>query len=1036
MITKKNLFKTTIAFTLGLFLIFFASFGLVDILTIKDVHATGDGNAIAVSISNSKFDSYSSSTGQPNSFTRYINGQKYDDSTATAVEAKIIDITSSTYSGKYKTTFPENYKKVLMISGEGLNNVDFGYVTNSSIKLAENSYYRITADVFTADDDGIGSITLQTENDEFASINNINSYKGWSTYSFLIATKDAVDVSLGLYLRGEGTILFDNLSCYKINKTVLNSLKETYSNNETLKNKYNYIDKTEQPLSEYHFADNQIVNSNDNSDTYSLVSSGDIQAEVIPDSDGKHSHALHIVASDAQAYVSNASGKDLLTFKKNNIYKVTVIAKVTSVTEDAYLRLVQTNSENYQFKENDDERDSEYLTITSATTTSENVDYDYKPYSFYIYSDPLEDKTYELHFGFGSTKNASGEMYISCIEISHANYSTYNSASTNSKLDLVTDNTYSSSPVAVDNGNFNAIEISDYASPMPAKPTKWTSSETNNNQIHGVVSVDTNSFAEVKNLISSASNPFGSQGKDYENVLMMYNAGADTISYTSATKELSAREYHRFSIDVLTQNSKVKLALVAKIDDDYVELASLNVVATNDIWNTYNLCLYTGYQKLNVAVRVTMETENSGFAYVDNAYFYGYYTQNTLETNFKDAKSNNYALAVDLSNLVGTSQNSQWAENNMFKAGEETYIKQGVIDMNGDNLATQVFPNDSYLQSFTDIDADYSFGLRASQYTNYTTKSNIGFDLKSNNYYKIVISVYSMIEGKNSQSGVASIKLSSFDDYFAYINTNNQWQTYTFYVSPNEDTTSYFELSIGNPQTLTQGSIFFANIKFFDSSVDEDKDVISEEIFKSVSTQDKTMVLNTVTVKEDENTDSSNESTNNTENNSSAWWYAVPSIIFALTIVLCIVVVVLRKVKWKKPFKKNTQTSYDRDKTVSMQVYTRRATAIRESKIHELKNDLKVLTEERNKLETEYKQAMAKLRELKIKRGDAGEIAKLERDVHKIQKTTSASGISVNKLEKELEYVKTDLYFKSLIRKLSREGLVEKDANTAKENKD
>ena len=115
------------------------------------------------------------------------------------------------------------------------------------------------------------------------------------------------------------------------------------------------------------------------------------------------------------------------------------------------------------------------------------------------------------------------------------------------------------------------------------------------------------------------------------------------------------------------------------------------------------------------------------------------------------------------------------------------------------------------------------------------------------------------------------------------------------------------------------------------------------------------------------------------------------------------------------------KTAYDRNKTVSIQYYTRKATALREAKIRELTADLEKINAERKQFEEDYKHDLTKLREMKIKRANPNEIAKLEKDLKKNQKLSANLGLTVNKISNELSYAKTDAYLNNLIKKLERE---------------
>ncbi|MBQ8615279.1 MAG: hypothetical protein IJ415_01770, partial [Clostridia bacterium] len=191
----------------------------------------------------------------------------------------------------------------------------------------------------------------------------------------------------------------------------------------------------------------------------------------------------------------------------------------------------------------------------------------------------------------------------------------------------------------------------------------------------------------------------------------------------------------------------------------------------------------------------------------------------------------------------------------------------------------------------------------------------------------------------------------------------------------------------------------------------------------------------TVKIVETTATEDNNETEDSTSSNSgisnTTWIYLIPSILTALAILIAVVGFAVRKIKFKKPRRK-TKTAYDRNKTVSIQYYTRKATTLREEKVRELTLDLEKINVERKKYEDEYKQDLTKLREMKIKRANPAEITKLEKDLKKNQKLSSNLGLTANKISNELAFAKTDAYLNSLIKKLERE---QSSSNQETENK-
>ena len=75
---------------------------------------------------------------------------------------------------------------------------------------------------------------------------------------------------------------------------------------------------------------------------------------------------------------------------------------------------------------------------------------------------------------------------------------------------------------------------------------------------------------------------------------------------------------------------------------------------------------------------------------------------------------------------------------------------------------------------------------------------------------------------------------------------------------------------------------------------------------------------------------------------------------------------------------------------------------------------------------------MSKLREMKLKRANKHDIAKLEAEMKKAQRNSSTFGITVSRIEKEIEYMKTDLYYKSLVKKLASQGIEETEEKIEK----
>ena len=196
-----------------------------------------------------------------------------------------------------------------------------------------------------------------------------------------------------------------------------------------------------------------------------------------------------------------------------------------------------------------------------------------------------------------------------------------------------------------------------------------------------------------------------------------------------------------------------------------------------------------------------------------------------------------------------------------------------------------------------------------------------------------------------------------------------------------------------------------------------ERDEIEEANF--VETPNSTTLVLKSTTKNDDNNNNKDENSNKTKNsNNTAWIIAIPSILTGAAIVLAIVGVALRKVKFKKPVKK-TKNAYDRNSKQSQQIYMRKATMLREERLRELQQQLETLQNERATYETQYKKDLSSLRQLKIKRAPASEIAKLEKDMKQNQKHSAQIGSSIRSVELEIDFTNSNEYIKQVVKKLS-----------------
>lgn len=1024
--TKKTRFiKNAVSYILAIALFVLANFGLISILAPEMIsYGANGGSPNEITIENSNFSSDTSNT-YPFSPTGWVASSDEDTS---SVDAGVINLEADDYKDIYSKNPNSDDNYVLMINSQNVGS-DFSYTTKEPVDLGKSSNYEFTVDVYTDNNNGIVNLYLMQEDTVFASLINVSSQNGWSTFHFFVSTNDVDDVSLNLKLNAKnaGVALFDNVSCHELNDSEL----ETRMRNLT-SSQYQYIDESNKyQVTTIDLSQNGMFANFSSGD--GLIADG---LEINDTSfDGSTNSAFKVqISNNTPSYAKYETADDFITIEQNKIYKISLMVKTTNLSGNANLQLVETNLE-----DDAEGNDTEVISITSNTTST--LYNNYQVYSFYIFGYVNKDATFKLVVGLGDADDetmTSGELYLTTAKISNVTYTIFNDVSTGSTEEKLNLNELSTSDTSIylTNGQFYQFETTDIENPYPATPSSWSVTAGEGEQKYGVVNTSNDEWAlfSSNNQLSNLSNP--NSNNENNNVLMMYNASRDTLSYTSTSAgKLSAKTYHRFSVDVQTQNSPVTISLITTNNSTEVTLSSITV-NKNYNWQTVELYLYTGFSELEVSLKITLDSDAWAYCYVDNATF-DYYGEPTSDV-FNSLVNTNTRVVTDLTDLLSTNSTSNWANANFVTTSNEGNIKYGITNLNNANLRQEVIQDENDYINFISLDSENKnvYGIRTYEDTNFTATTLLGYKLTGGNYYRLTVSVFTKNlqilneenmpeadENGNIHFG-AGLSLTGFDNSFTNIVSDGRWTTYTFYINPTDDTTTYLQFYLGSSSALVTGDVFFGGITFEDEGIDT--------LFDSVIEDGRTLKLQTTT----ETTDDEEEETTDDENNGGVnWLYILPSLVFALAIIIAVVGILVRKVKWKKPTKKS-KTEYDRNRTVSKQIYERKATTIREEKLSELNKELKTLTDERTQYEENYKRDINKLRDMKIKRASQSEINKLNKEMKKDQKLASNLGLTISKIESEIEYVKSDVYYKTLIKKLERESLNSKtDAEeNSKEN--
>ena len=1015
--TINSKFKKLLTFVLTFAMLLFASQTLFHIFSSKKVAYAVSSNILEVKLDNPNFvpsGSQSSYPIEPADYT-LVNADFTEISDSENVNAENIGVIKrdeDEFKSLYPYSNPNNASEEYMLVIDSPASAHVGYVMDNAIAMSSNSNYMLTVDVFT-NANGIAELYLvdsDNDNEILSSILFAGKANSWTTYTFVVKTNDnsSSNIKLAMFHNGAGAVLFDNLSAHQLNDSALSSVASDAVE----------LDLNDQVITSYEMTskNNYLFReggSNLENSSYSYVLSDDKEAF-----DGTNEFAFRAenINKCSSLYTSS---NDFLSLEQNRVYKISVKAKVIDLDGKITLSLIATNSDGDIASE---DLADENPTITISSNTSSELMNNYSTFTFYVLSNPTEISNYRLSINFGGEDGAVGKLYISNVTVSYTNYSTFSnatgdnvaSADLSSSTAITSDNVDEEGNTYLINGNFNSVEVEDYSKAYPITPSGWEVSSGNYQQYYGVVNTDSTEWAKwASSDYTNLINPNSPSGSFNNNILMLYNATNDTLSYTSTAKTLAVESNYRFTINIKTQNAPATISLVTTLKEKEVVLASTSV-DTNFEWKTVELNLKTAYQALDVSLKITLNTSKGyGYLYADNA----------LVNVSKNTVVADYSTSADLHDFYANNGKGDFATPNFISGESKDGVIYGIVNTNNINNNNIISSADAEQRTkFLSIGENKNIlAIRSTDTTHYTVNSTIGFDLSTDKYYSISIKVFTYNHLNQTADKLdnltASLSISGFDGGFTNITTaslnsdntiNNGWKTYTFYINPTSDVTNAnIQFSLGSASNECAGTVFFTDIEFKDDLTDFNS--VSEDEYNKILAQSSNS-------DENEDTESEEEPTNNLGNIN--WGYVLPTILFSLAIVIAVVGVCVRKIKWKKPVKKS-KNEYDRNLTVNRQVYLRKATAIKESKLRELNKQLTNLTTQRSEYEAKYKKDLANLRDLKIKRADKSDINSVEKELKKNQRLVASIGVDISKVETEINYVKTDAYINSLIKKLS-----------------
>ncbi len=861
-----------------------------------------------------------------------------------------------------------------------------------------------------------------------ASIENFTTQGEWQQYTLFVSTNDynSENVTLELWLGGENAVdtstdavFFNRVNTIRYSQSTY-SLELYYANlvpsnrnrivnvelNGTVNNSPVLNANFEEELGDTNIISGfkTLYNNVDENDQQALrvipinnSYNASIHTEpgiVNPQSNNFPNNQQVLFMQNKTANYQGIESSDI-TIAKQTYYKLSVWAKSNSgIGNGATIKLVEKNLEEDIFNP-----DEEFTPVTASLTvsTSETTDAttnNWTKYSFYLEGHPLKDTVVNLQLWLGEQGKATeGYVFFDNIQMQQIRYSYYTAGSTSSNSKTFSFNA-NNNQFMVANGNFNLTNNATDDLVYPLVPRNWTLSTTDENFnsediISGIVNTQDNAFTAFQNELLNSSNinkrvavsnpgltPMlktftTTTANTANNVLVVGNPQETSHGYVSENITLSAGTYYKVSFAINTQftqnnpNSGVSVKL-ATTNHTVYELVNIN---TNSEWKTYNIFISP---KDDLTTSITLMLNNAtGFAFFDDVM-----AVTVSEDIFNQAQANN------LPNTFVANFNVEHFENYLHNNtvlntpylwkgnhnGGSEQVMFGIVDTNllpSTELLDVANPNTNKGTS--------ALLIGSTEDTNYTAISSTTLNFENSNYYKVSIWVKTLHiiqdeqNAKTDENGKAilpgaSIKLSSFDETFKGINTQlqsstnlNDWVEYVFYVHPENSVNTNVEISLGYTNALTSGYVFVDSIEL----TTMEKTAYMEAI-NSIGNSKTAFSLTALSTEEEPTTDDGKDFTGNKFD-----WLLVSSILTALTLLVAVLGTLLRRVNWNvlKPTKK-VKTSYDRRRTLEVEMNKRERIEFRKNIISDLKLEFESIDQE---IEDFIAQNNAKVDELKRK---------------------------------------------------------------------
>ncbi len=963
-----------------------------------------------ITITNSDFDSSSTASLQstPNGWSRVgsssgTNGVISVNPDTFSNRASSYALTNSQNPSKpYTQSGHELDNHILMINSKSETNSNesnhLGYESND-ITLSAYSYYRFSIWTLTQTNarasiyiDGLGD---DVENTSFESYTT----NGWTEYRFYIATginEETITLQLWLGTKtsdSTNAVFFDHITARQLSGNYFYDEAGQYvGTDNVVLNRTNIIDLRDTLDGMIENADFELGNFSGWTVENYLPIGGDAKIVSIQNRASMESLGLDYIGSSLSAQnkyalVMYSTTNDAVTVEYESTsfevlpyetYKITIWAKVSDdFNGTAYVTLREgTDVSNFygeDYSEDFYTPVEQAVSITSNTTNT--LTNDYTPYYIYVKGHDLYKTSFSLVLGFGNSEaGATGCVIFDDITFESISHEQFDSASTTNSIS-VEPSILTGSPT-VENGTFNSADTLDKNFEYPVKPTSWTSqTENDTSSMYGIVNTYSPLYEENRATYGNARNPGNPSttnlgtNSDVNNVLMLYNYQETYQSVTSADISTTANSYQLLSFDYKTVAQSLNNALLSVyITDSDGNILYADEGISSSEWTNYSVMINTDTYTTTLRLMLALGTEDApvtGYLYVDNVRFE---TSNLVtDDTYEDYANSHNTLDFSLTNFGFVSNetvngiHTPYMYEQSLEDGEDatqgnTVAYGGMINAE-DNIFRITHSNSN------DTNETYMPAFISNSIARYTLTGKESLTLSADTYYKISIDVYTRFTGDTLQEGVeedeklkfgAIFGLVGMDRNFEEIVSNDEWTTYTIYVTVNEDTSIQLQFGILSESAKIQGQAFFDNLTL--ETIEQSE---YDHAVERYADDDTVLLLTTEDTTTEDNGD--NNTGNDDNQTDGLIWYVIPTAILFIALVIALCAYFMKKVTIKK-WERKKASEYDRESTLYRDVVRREAEQIRDAKIKEYQDKIDEIKSELTRIEEVHQEILKKQR--------------------------------------------------------------------------